>query len=253
MSYPQLDSKRRALITGSSRGIGFGIAKRLWSDGWAVTLNGRGRKALEEAHDKLPGSFMAPFDVTVHHEAKQLATEAACFMDGIDLIVCNVGSGKSSAPGQETLTDWQESFAMNFWATVNLVDVAKPYLVKSGGTLICISSICGNEVIPGAPVTYSTAKAALNAYIKNMSRPLADVGIRIMGIAPGNIIFDGSSWDEKKTSNPNAVAKMLKTHVPMERFGRVDEISSIVAFLASEECQFATGTIWTVDGGQTLG
>ena len=153
---------------------------------------------------------MAAFDVTVAHQAKQLAKEAARLMDGLDLIVCNVGSGKSSAPGQETLRDWQESFAVNFWAAVNLIDAAKPYLVKSGGTIICISSICGNEVIPGAPVTYSTAKAALNAYIKNMSRPLAAVGVRIMGIAPGNIIFDGSSWDEKRTSNPDAVAKMLK-------------------------------------------
>ena len=83
-----------------------------------------------------------------------------------------------------------------------MVEAANSELFKSKGSVVCISSICGLETIPGAPVTYSAAKAALNSYIKGISIPMANHGVRINGIAPGNILFPGSIWEKKLQGKP---------------------------------------------------
>ena len=106
-------------------------------------------------------------------------------------------------------------------------------------------------MIPDAPITYSSAKAALNAYIKGISRPFGKEGVRINAIAPGNIIFEGSSWSSKMTTNPQEVQTMLQNKVPLGRFGNVIEVSNLVKYLASPISAFATGAIWRIDGGQS--
>ncbi len=107
----------------------------------------------------------------------------------------------------------------------------------------------GLEVL-GAPITYSVAKAALNSYVKSISKPLAKQGIRINAVAPGNIFFEGSVWEKKLDKNPDYVRKMLEEQVALHRFGRPEEIADFVTFLTSSRCTFATGEIFVIDGGQ---
>tara|TARA_Y100000589_G_C26773856_1_gene474942 strand:- start:237 stop:614 length:378 start_codon:yes stop_codon:yes gene_type:complete len=121
---------------------------------------------------------------------------------------------------------------------------------RDSGSIICISSICGLEVINGAPITYSVAKAALNAYVKGISRPLGKDGIRINAIAPGNILFEGSTWQHKLDDNPEIVEKMLKNNVTLNTFGRPIDIANLVLYLSSPISNFVTGSIFTLDGGQ---
>tara|TARA_B000000609_G_C23878614_1_gene191913 strand:- start:40 stop:495 length:456 start_codon:yes stop_codon:yes gene_type:complete len=147
--------------------------------------------------------------------------------------------------------DWQKSFSLNLWSTTNIVENLIGSLSESKGRIICISSICGNEYIPGAPITYSCAKAALNHYIKTISWPLAQKGIRINAISPGNILFEGSPWHEKYKSNSEAVESYLKNNVALNRFGMTKEISSFACYLGSERSKFSTESIFTIDGGQT--
>ena len=111
--------------------------------------------------------------------AKKIVTKAVSLLNGLDILVCNVGSGKSVKPGLENYQDWQSSFKKNFFSATNIIEASKKYLVKSRGNIICISSICGLEFIPGAPATYSTAKSALNTYIKSMSYFFGKYGVRI--------------------------------------------------------------------------
>ena len=122
---------------------------------------------------------------------------------------------------------------------------------KHGGSIVCISSICGIESISGAPITYSVAKAALNAYIKSVSVPLGKDLIRINGLAPGNILFENSVWSRKISANADAVNKMLISDVPLARFASPDEIAKSVLFLASPLSGYTTGSIWVSDGGQS--
>jgi 3-oxoacyl-[acyl-carrier protein] reductase len=113
-----------------------------------------------------------------------------------------------------------------------------------------IGSICGIEAI-GCPVAYASSKAALEAYAKNICRPLGRKGIRVNILSPGNILFPGSTWEKKIARDSDSVNHMLESDVPLNRFGTVAEVADVAVFLASRCCGFVTGAHWVVDGGQT--
>jgi len=132
-----------------------------------------------------------------------------------------------------------------------MVKESQKFLIKSKGNIVCISSICGLEVIPGAPTTYSTAKSALNTYIKSMSNFFGKYNVRINGIAPGNILFKNSAWEKKLKKNNKKTINFLKKNVPLQKFGEAKDIADLAAYLASDKSKFITGSIFTIDGGQT--
>jgi 3-oxoacyl-[acyl-carrier protein] reductase len=247
----QLDlSGKVALVTGSSKGIGLAIAQTFHAEGCRVALNGKNEADLALATTQLDGSIGFVGDVTQPSEAQQIVAKVLCTFGRLDILVCNVGSGHSVPPGNETADEWQRVFALNLWSTTNSVEVARDALVASKGVIVCISSICGLEVIPGAPVTYSAAKAALHAYVRGMARPLGKQGVRINAVAPGNILFDGSVWSQKLSEDKPEVESMLVKNVALGRLGTPIDVGSLVAYLASPRSGFATGSIWTLDGGQ---
>ena len=241
---------KAALVTGSSRGIGLVIAKTLLDEGCRVALNSRNQVELNRVADKLPGTIAVAGDVTKISEANSVVSDVRNSFGKIDILVCNVGSGKSVTPGEETPAEWQRIFELNLWSATNTVAAAQEVLVESKGVIVCISSICGLEVISGAPITYSAAKAALNAFVRGMSRPLGKQGIRINAIAPGNILFEGSVWSGKMRDSSEEIRTMLEQNVALSRFGTPKEIANLVVYLASDIASFATGGIWTLDGGQ---
>ncbi len=241
---------KTALITGSSKGIGLAIAQALHAEGCKVVLNSRNLVELAKVTAQLYGAIGVAGDVTQPTEAHRVVTEVIKSFGKLDIVVCNVGSGKSVPPGEETPEEWQRVFALNLWSTTNTVAAARDALADSKGTIVCISSICGLEVIVGAPITYSAAKAALHAYIRGMARPLGKQGIRINAIAPGNILFDGSVWSRKLSENATAVQAMLEKDVALSCLGTPQDVASLVVYLASSPAGFATGAIWTLDGGQ---
>lgn len=241
---------KKVLVTGSSRGIGLEIARQFSDEGCSVVLNGRA-DIPQDIIDLIPGSVSVIGDVSNEQGAKKVIEESAQKLDGLDIVICNVGSGRSVKPGQENIEAWKESFDINFYSTTCVVEAARSHLKVSKGVIITISSICGCQVIPGAPVTYSVTKAALNAYVKGIARPLGDDGIRICGIAPGNILFEGSVWDSKLSQQPESVSKMLEQEVPLHKLGTPAEVASLALFLASPKSNYSTGDVWIVDGGQT--
>jgi 3-oxoacyl-[acyl-carrier protein] reductase len=245
----ELDGKV-ALVTGSSRGIGRAIAETLHSEGCKVAINGRSGDALADVAKTLSGSIIAQGDVSIPQEAQRIVREVKAAFSRIDFLVCNVGSGGSVPPGQESYDEWQRVFAVNLWSATNMVEAASGTLAETQGSIVCISSICGNEVISGAPVTYSAAKASLNSYVRGIARPLGKLGIRINAIAPGNILFDGSVWSRKLAEDADAVKIMLERDVVLKQMGTPKNIGELVAYLVSPRASFATGAVWTLDGGQ---
>lgn len=243
-------SGKTALVTGSSRGIGRAIAEALHAEGCRVALNARDPKGLAAAATALPGTVAVAGDVTDPDGARHVVLNAVAALGHLDILVCNVGSGRSVPPGEETAEEWQRVFALNLWSTTNTVAAAREALAASRGSIVCVSSICGLEVIAGAPVTYSAAKAALHAYVRGIARPLGKQGVRINAVAPGNIVFDDSVWSRKLNDDPEAVQTMLERDVALARLGTPREIADLVTYLASPRAGFATGGIWTLDGGQ---
>lgn len=244
-------NRKNVLITGSSKGIGFGIAQAFLDEGANVMVNARGGIDVSSFRLKHQDQlFVAQADVTTPDGIQvifKLISEV--FKNKIDVIVCNVGSGKSVPAGTEKVDDWRNSFEINFFSTTNTIEGLKKFVTPKSGSILCISSICGLEAL-GAPLTYSAAKAALNSYVIGLSKVLAKDGIRINAIAPGNILFAGSTWEQKLKDNEKAVKEMLYREVALNQLGSVEDVSNLALFLSSEKAKFITGSIVVVDGGQ---
>ena len=230
-----------ALVTGSTRGIGLSIGENLRKEGCTVIFNGR------KNIPKNPNYLRA--DVTKKNDCQKLIKTIIKKHGKLDILICNVGSGKSVISGKETQANWEKMFMINFYSSTNMIKFAEKELEKTHGVIVCISSIAGIETT-SAPITYAIAKSALNSYIKHASKRLANHGIRINGIAPGNIMFNGSTWHNQMKKNPAKIKKMLQKSVAMKRFGTTDEVSSLAVFLSSQKASFITGSVYVVDGGQ---
>ena len=95
-----------------------------------------------------------------------------------------------------------------------------------------------------------SSKAALNAFVKGISRPLGKDGVRINAIAPGNILFKGSNWEKKINADSVNVYSMIEKEVPLGSFGNAEDIANLACYLSSSISNFITGSIFTIDGGQ---
>ena len=243
---------KTALITGSSKGIGYSIAKSLHEEDCNIVLNGRHTKTLKSASKNFERVSTCVADVRKPNSCLKLVRHVIKTWKNLDILVCNVGSGASVNPGNETVSEWKRMFEINFFSTINIIKASQEFLKKTNGSIICISSIAGMETL-GAPLTYSASKAALNNFVKGISVPLAKNGVRINSVAPGNIFFKGSVWEKRMKENPVLVKKMLNEKVSLRRLGRPEEIADFVTFLASPRCDFVTGGIFVIDGGQLKG
>ena len=239
-----------AIVTGSSSGIGFGIASELAREGVTVILNGRNENKLKIAKNAIPGSFAIVADVSQKQQCDNLVKETVSRFGKLNILVTNVGDGKSLPPGSETAEERRRMIEVNLYSTTQMVDAALCQLRLNKGAIVSITSICGIESI-GCPIAYSASKAAIESFVCNTSRLIGCDGVRINSVAPGNILFPGSVWEEKLKENREKVEAMLRLDVPMQRLGTVEDIGRVVTFLVSPAASFITGTCTVVDGGQT--
>ena len=245
-------NNKLVLVTGSSRGIGLGIAKRFLKLNARVIFNSTKKVDLDFLlkDSKKSNAFFVTADVSCPNQAHKLIRDIVDKYGLINHIVCNVGSGRSVMPGEETYQEWQRIFSLNLWSTTNIIEASRNFFKSDGGSIVCISSICGAEYIPNAPITYSVAKAALNSYVKNISIPLSKKGVRINSIAPGNILFKNSVWEKKLNENYTEVNKLLNNEVPLKKLGTIDDVANLCVWLSSDYASFSTGSIYNLDGGQ---
>jgi 3-oxoacyl-[acyl-carrier protein] reductase len=248
---------KKALITGGSRGIGAAIAKRLLIEGADVVIVSRGSEQLFKTESNLKEDFgnlrvySEICDCTCSDSLLNLRDRVKDRIEGLDIVIANIGNGSSVPDPLPSDHQWKKTWEVNFESALHTARTFLPMLQESKGCLLFVSSIAAVEAF-GAPVDYSTAKAAVAALAKNMARKLANE-VRVNVIAPGNILVDGGSWEKKMQKNPDMVKKIIKSTVPMNRFGTPEEIADAATFLCSERASFITGSLLVVDGGQTVG
>jgi 3-oxoacyl-[acyl-carrier protein] reductase len=243
------------VVSGSSRGIGRGVARVLLGEGATVALTARGKEELESARLDLdkeyPGQVRAyAADVADPGEVAKLADWTLREFGRVDGLAANAGAVKPVPAWDISEDDWDWYFRANFFTAERFIRVFVPALQESRGAVVIISSIAGLEDI-GAPIPYNTAKAASVMLSKSLAQRLAAESVRVNTIAPGNVLFPGGNWERKRQADPEGVDAMIQRTVPLNRFGTPEEIGAACAFLLSDRSSFTTGACLAVDGGQT--
>ncbi|MBI1251150.1 MAG: SDR family oxidoreductase [Alphaproteobacteria bacterium] len=245
-------------VAGGSRGIGLGIVEALLADGAKVAMAARGEAALEAERARLAGVYGAE---KIWARAGDLrdsavidAMVAAVEKDFGPLwgAVANVGLSPCPPGFEVDDATWDAGMSQNLDSAFRLARAALRVMVPRGeGAIVTISSIAGLGAL-GTPITYGTAKAAMNHMAKELARVAGPSGVRINAIAPGNIIFPGGDWEKRSTGERgDAWTRWVNREVPLKRFGTPEEIGAAAAFLLSPRASFITGAIVPVDGGQT--
>lgn len=245
-----------AVVSGSSRGIGKAVAGGLLAEGAVVYVTGRNEPDLNAACSEFQARFgerVYKFngDLTDTETIKKLLAEIIARHERLDIAVANIGSGRFRRDWDIADELLMKSFDLNLFAAVRLSREAIRVMIgRKSGAVVCVASIAGGEAIP-APVQYSAAKSALLSYVKNTADLVAPFGIRINAISPGNVYFEGGTWDAKIKENREAVEAYIRSSVPMGRLGLPGEIADAACFLVSERASFVTGANIIIDGGQT--
>lgn len=241
-------ANKACLVSGATRGIGRGIAHALAAEGARVAAVARGREGLDALARELGDThaYIAA-DVTTADGASLAVDETLGVLGGIDVVVCVVGKSFARDAAAMDDDDLAKSIDMNLTSAARVAQRAAPHM--TGGSITMIASIWGREA-GGAP-GYNVAKAGVVALAKALARDYAKRGIRVNSIAPGSILFPGGGWDRRQQADPTGIAAFVEREIPMGRFGTVEEVANVVAFVASPRASWITGACIPVDGGQS--
>lgn len=245
-----------AVITGSTSGIGFEVAKRLGKDGYTVVLSGIDNEAGESKTKELVAEGITAeyfgFDVTDENAVNASIKKIGEKYGKIDLIVNNAGGLGGRARFEEMTTDFYRSvMALNLDSTFFVSRAAIPFLKKgTNASIINYTSNAGwNAGGPGAGI-YGTSKAGVHAITRALAKDLAEYGIRVNAVSPGTI--DTPFHAQIKATKPEVFASW-KNNIMLGRLGQPEEVASVVSFLASDDAAFITAETIQVGGGQALG
>jgi 3-oxoacyl-[acyl-carrier protein] reductase len=251
-------NNKAIFVAGASRGIGLGIVEACLAEGARVAITARGAEALEATRARLAGQYGEDRLWSMAGDLRDTATiekalaGAEAALGPLHGAVANVGL-HPCPPGAEVDDDaWDAGFSQNLGSAWRLARGAYRLMQpRGGGSILFISSIAGLGAL-GTPLTYGTAKAAVNHLTKELAQITGRKGVRVNAIAPGNIVFPGGDWEARSTG-PRAENwnRWLRREVPLQRFGKPEEIGSMAAFLLSDQASFVHGAVIPVDGGQT--
>ena len=247
--------KKVCLITGGTGGIGRATALYLAREGYEIALNGIDDEAsisiMKELNDMGAKAKYYHFDVTNEEEVNQYVKLIASEFGQIDaLINCAGGLGGRSRFEDMTTEFYRRVMALNLDSAFFMSRACIPYLKKSSNpSIINFSSNAGwNAGGPGAGI-YGTSKGAIVLFTRALAKDLAEYNIRCNAVAPGTI--DTPFHDATRKNNP-ALFESWKNNILMKRFGKPEEVASVISFLLSEKASFITGEVVQINGGQDL-
>lgn len=245
-------NNKKALVTGAGRGLGKAIAMSLAAEGVKIAAVSRTMKDLKKLliiMGENKGHFVYPLDLAKTGAPEKLEKELGKGFGSPDIIVNNLGGTLEISDPFCPISDWRKIWRINMEVAVEINNLFIPSMrKKKWGRIVNITSIAALE--NQGPVPYCAVKAALTSYSRSMGRILAPSGIIMTSVLPGAVWTRGGYWDKASRTRAEHVRKYLQERMAIKRFGRPEEISSVVTFLCSEMASFCVGSTVPVDGGQ---
>jgi NAD(P)-dependent dehydrogenase (short-subunit alcohol dehydrogenase family) len=233
---------KRALVTGAGSGIGAAVARRLAADGADVVLADAVLESVEQLAGEL-GPAAHALQLDVRDEA-----QVAPAMADLDVLVNVAGIGSTTAAPTTPLEVWEDVFAVNARGTFLCCKHAIPGMAARGrGSIVNMASVAALVGLRNR-AAYCASKGAVVALTRALAVDHVSAGIRVNAVCPGTV---DSPWVRRLVEESGESLDALRDRQPMRRLGTPDEIAEAVAYLASDEAGFVTGTVLVIDGGLT--
>jgi len=234
------------LITGASGGIGKAMAKKFAEAQAKIALNdiAEAQEALKSFSQEIGGKYFLA-DVSKLEEVEKMVQDIQKEFGRLDVLVNNAGITQDRTLAKMTKEEWQKVIDIDLTGVFNCSKAALPLIIANQGKIVNISSLVGQRGNFGQ-TNYAAAKAGIIGFTKALSKEVGRFGVTVNAIAPGFI-------ETRLTENlPPELKETIKKFTPLGRFGKPEEVASLVFFLASEEANFITGTVVNIDGGLPL-
>jgi 3-oxoacyl-[acyl-carrier protein] reductase len=247
-----------ALVTGGSRGIGRAICVAFGAQGHTVVAAGRDAKALAETARLVDGAGGAGSAVTCDmHDAGAIEAMVRTVIDRhgrIDILVNNAGGGTSARPMTSDETpdaDWLATLDLNLTSVFRTCKAVTPHMkVRRSGAIVTVASIASRQASHLSGIAYTAAKSGLAGLNRHLARELGPFGIRVNAVAPG--IIASERVQAKFDTYTDAERAAIRARVPLGRIGTVEEVASVVAFLASPGASYVHGALIDINGGMFM-
>ncbi len=240
-----------ALVTGASKGIGRGIAVGLASEGAKMLLVARSAPELESLRQEISVTGVEHhcfvIDLMSPNGAASLITEIHAKALSPEIIVHNLGGSLGISDMFASTEDWQRVWKLNVGIGHELNCEFVPAMIKNKWGRIVHLSTLATKTYVGNPA-YTSAKCALDGYIKTLSRQVAPNNVIVSGVAPGAIYTEGRYFAKLRNEDPALLQKYLDENLPTGRLGEPDDIAPFVALLCSQQASFMAGSIVAIDG-----
>jgi 3-oxoacyl-[acyl-carrier protein] reductase len=249
-----------ALVTAASKGIGFGVAKVLASEGCKVVISSRSTDSVFRAKDQIVREtgnrdvYSLSADLTVKDQVDQLGKNSAAKFGPVDILAYNTGPPKPGTFNDLSESDWDESVKLLLMSAVWLTKRVVPGMErKKWGRLVFITSTTLRQSIPNL-VLSDTVRLSLAGLSKSLATEYGGKGITSNGIMQGHILTDrqreiASDVSLRTGKTVDEAMKQVLLDVPLGRYGTSEEVGNLVAFLASDKASYINGAMISIDGG----
>jgi NAD(P)-dependent dehydrogenase (short-subunit alcohol dehydrogenase family) len=234
-----------AVVTGGAAGIGLAVAARITREGGQVCLWDRDTARLDVARAEAGAAHTVALDIVDPQAVAEAASATAAALGRIDVLVCSAGiTGPNTTVADYPVEEWRRVIDVNLHGLFYCNKFVVPIMMRNGyGRIVNIASVAGKEGNPNASA-YSASKAAVIGLTKSLGKELAKTEIRVNCVTPAAVrtaIFD-------QMTQPHIDFMLSK--IPIGRFGGIDEVASLVCWLASTEASFSTGAVFDISGGR---
>ncbi len=235
-----------AIVTGGTRGIGRAISEALTSEGFTVAANYAGNEAKAQEFTDETGIPAYCWDVGDHQACLNGCAKVAAELGPIAVLVNNAGITRDGTLQKMSYDDWNDVMRVNLGGCFSMAKACYPGMRERGwGRVVNIGSINGQAGQYGQ-VNYAAAKSAIHGFTKALAQEGAKFGVTVNAIAPGYVDTD------MVAAVPPPVLEKIVAKIPVGRLGHADEIARGVAFFASEQAGFVTGSTMSINGGQHM-